>query len=278
MNFIISSRPQHVIVSLLILVFQCGCSKNKISKPTLAALSLTSLTATSVNYSDWIKSDGGAPLTHKGVCWSSSPAPVEDMLSAQLDTGMTGAITGKIENLSGGFTYYIRAFAANSAGTSYSNEIKITTLLAPGQPYQGGIVVWVDTSGRSGLIASVDNLSTYAQWYSGTDTPPTTGAVSDSDGRANTDKIIAVQQNGVYAAKICKDYRGGGYSDWFLPSIGQLQLMYEQKKYLNNVDDYIYWSSTEYYGLFAEQLLLLGNHVYFTYKGSNAAVRAVRTF
>ena len=51
-----------------------------------------------------------------------------------------------------------------------------------------------------------------------------------------------------YAARMCADYRGGGYADWFLPSRYELNLMY-QNLHRNNLGGFsggIYWSSSEY--------------------------------
>jgi hypothetical protein len=52
-----------------------------------------------------------------------------------------------------------------------------------------------------------------------------------------------------YAAKLCADYRGGGYDDWFLPSKDELNLMYQNLKAQNLggfSDVGYYWSSSEY--------------------------------
>jgi hypothetical protein len=74
-------------------------------------------------------------------------------------------------------------------------------------------------------------------------------------GSSNTQKIVATFGNAEpyesktdYAAKLCADYRGGGYDDWFLPSKDELNLMYQNLKVQNlgGVSDDVYWSSSEY--------------------------------
>ncbi len=71
-------------------------------------------------------------------------------------------------------------------------------------------------------------------------------------GKSNTDKLIRASEDdsslSFPAARACADYSGGGYSDWFLPSRDELNLMYVnlQRKGLGNFESsYFYWSSSE---------------------------------
>ncbi len=48
-----------------------------------------------------------------------------------------------------------------------------------------------------------------------------------------------------YAARLCSTYRGGGLSDWFLPSQEELKLMYDKKADIGGFSDARYWSSSE---------------------------------
>lgn len=59
--------------------------------------------------------------------------------------------------------------------------------------------------------------------------------------------IVASQGDGIYAASVCDDLVIGEYSDWFLPSFGELTLMYENLHLsaLGDFQDAPYWSSTE---------------------------------
>ena len=95
--------------------------------PTLFTLSLSAVTTATAAGGGSITSDGGAPITVRGVCWSTSPNPtIADSKTAD-GTG-SGSFTSSIAGLSLGTTYYVRAYATNSAGTAYGTQLSFTTL------------------------------------------------------------------------------------------------------------------------------------------------------
>lgn len=73
-----------------------------------------------------ITNNGGGAITARGVCWSTSVSPTLANDNT-LDGAGSGAFTSSITGLTAGTTYYLRAYATNNAGTSYGNEIRITT-------------------------------------------------------------------------------------------------------------------------------------------------------
>ena len=74
-----------------------------------------------------ITSDGGASVTERGVCWSTAHNPT--ISDSKTSDGMgTGTFTSSISGLNSVTTYYVRAYATNSAGIAYGNEITFTTL------------------------------------------------------------------------------------------------------------------------------------------------------
>ena len=123
----------------------------------------------------------------------------------------------------------------------------------------GGIVVaeWNENGVHKALIASLTNLSFASTWtipaYDLTLIGPT--AQSFSNGLGNTDAIIA--QTGApattaYAAGLTRLYLGGGFTDWYLPAIWELNMCYNSaaivNKVLGDVNGFLqanYWSSTE---------------------------------
>jgi hypothetical protein len=161
----------------------------------------------------------------------------------------------------------------NSCAEDDAVEIKL------GANYQGGIIFYLDSTGEHGLIASSNDQSRSTSWWNGSFT--VTNATSATNGSSNTTAIINVQGNsGSYAAKLCRDYRGGGKSDWFLPSKDQLNLMYSQKALVGGFADEIYWSSTEYeIGSAWVQYFLDGlQHLDNTSDGATVGTRAIRAF
>ncbi|MDA7578747.1 DUF1566 domain-containing protein, partial [Flavobacteriales bacterium] len=117
-----------------------------------------------------------------------------------------------------------------------------------GDTYQGGIVFYLDSLG-GGLISAPSDQSTGAEWGCyGTQ-------ISGADGTAigtgyqNTIDIEAGCTTPGTAADICANLTLGGYSDWFLPSKGELIEIYSTLgpnafgQYNNNI---AYWTSSEY--------------------------------
>ena len=153
------------------------------------------------------------------------------------------------------------------------------TTLNIGQSYQGGKIFWLDASGQHGLIASTADQSTGIQWYNGSNT--TTNAVRDGigAGKFNTERIIANQGSGAYAAQICANYQGGNYGDWYLPSKYELNLLYLQKTVVGGFVGNYYWSSNEYDNYDAwDQDFTNGGGQGLNCRPSLAFVRAVRAF
>ncbi len=73
-----------------------------------------------------------------------------------------------------------------------------------------------------------------------------------------TDIVLGCPEEGI-AARLCYDLEMNGYSDWFLPSIDELLLMYTNlhSKGSGSFDDHFYWSSTQdKYGCMGGEFLL----------------------
>jgi len=160
-----------------------------------------------------------------------------------------------------------------------SNDDVPAAVLKPGQDYQGGIIFSIDPGGEHGLIAASEDQSINAPWWNGSFI--STGANSATNGSSNTTLIINAQgTTGAYAAKICRDYSGGQYTDWFLPSKDQLNMQYIQKTMIGGFSGDLYWSSTEFEtGSAWVQMFQDGHqHVDNTSDGANVHTRAIRAF
>jgi hypothetical protein len=218
--------------------------------PVVAATNpITNITSVSGTSGGAITSDGGVPVTAKGVCWGTSANPTVGVGNFTSDGTGTAAFISNITGLTASTTYYVRAYATNSVGTSYGTQVTFTTCGTPyytvGQNVQGGIVFYVDCTGQAGLIAATaDQGSGIPYGCQGTVTGATGTAVYS--GAANTTAILAACTTPGIAAQLCRNYNGGGYTDWYLPSSDELQLMYNVWPLLNLTSGLMtYWSSTE---------------------------------
>jgi hypothetical protein len=225
---------------------------------TTAASSITSSTATSGGN---VSSNGGATITSYGICWSTSSGPTT-ALSTKTTTNasISGAFTGNLTGLSPSTTYYVRAYATNSIGTSYGNEISFTTSalnLAVGDSYQGGKVGYIFVSGDAGYVAGEqhgiifssadvgsgivsDRVAWGAMSLSATYTCTSTNEYGVGRGQTNTNIILGVSGGSASnsVVKMCADYSvtdgGVTYSDWFLPSICELEKFYNNRSLIGN--------------------------------------------
>jgi uncharacterized protein (TIGR02145 family) len=98
--------------------------------PTFAVISTNSITNIMNNSAvagGNITSDGGSPVSARGVVYGTSPSPTLSNSVLNIGSG-TGGFTGTITGLTPNTTYYVRAFATNGAGTAYGNEVSFTNL------------------------------------------------------------------------------------------------------------------------------------------------------
>lgn len=101
--------------------------------PTLVTASVSSVTTNSAICGGNISDDGGATVTARGVCWSTSQNPTITSSHTADGTG-TGSYSSSMTSLNAGITYYVRAYATNSAGTAYGGQQSFITLANPITP------------------------------------------------------------------------------------------------------------------------------------------------
>ena len=123
-----------LIIPLLImgvfLIFANSCEPNddnNTSIPVLTTTTVTDIAQTTATSGGNITSDGGATVTARGVCWSTNQTPTIADSKTTDGTG-AGSFTSSITGLTAGSTYYVRAYATNSAGTGYGSAMSFTTL------------------------------------------------------------------------------------------------------------------------------------------------------
>ncbi len=98
--------------------------------PEVSTGNITNITASSATCGGNVISDGGDIVTARGICWSASQNPMLNDSHTEEGTG-TGYFSSNITGLTAGTTYYVRAYATNSAGTAYGQETSFTALALP---------------------------------------------------------------------------------------------------------------------------------------------------
>jgi uncharacterized protein (TIGR02145 family) len=95
--------------------------------PELTTTITSTITKTSAVSGGNITNQGGTPVTARGVCWSLATGPTADLTTKTVNGSGTGVFTSNLTGLANGTVYYVRAYATNSAGTAYGNEISFMT-------------------------------------------------------------------------------------------------------------------------------------------------------
>ena len=211
-----------------------------------------------------------ATVNGKVIAGASSAASSSAVLEANSTTQgflpprMTGAQRNAISSPVAGLVVWCSNCGSNGEmqvynGTAWTNMIGGTAAVAPytiGQAALGGKIAYILQSGdpgydanvQHGLVASTAHQSLSIPW-SNNNTITTTGAtgIAIGTGLANTNTIITNQ--GVtatsYAAGLARAYNGGGYTDWYLPSLDELKKLYINRVAIGDFQENWYWSSTE---------------------------------
>jgi hypothetical protein len=177
--------------------------------------------------------------------------------------------------------------------SSAEKENKVERAHYIGEMFGGGVVFWVDHTGEHGLILSMADLSTGHPWSNVGDALYESS--NDWDGKNNSKGILGQEGHESSAALLCdeyvnEDYGTGKYSDWYLPSISELNQVwnhyFEVQRALTLsgnagceplVQNY-YWSSTEYKENRALYFVFFDGTVGYERKSRGNHVRAVRAF
>ncbi len=253
---------------------------NTVSVPVVTTAAVTSINGTTARAGGSVTSDGGSAVTASGLCWGTSPDPT---IAGSFNTSFIDAMTG----LTAGTVYYVRAYATNVAGTGYGLQQTFNSGQVIGSAYAGGLVFYNDGNGH-GLVCTPTDISAGASWGCGSPgggIPGTLiGGTSSAlgSGAANTAAIVAGCSTAGIAARLCSDLELATFSDWYLPSKDELNLMWQnlhQQGLGAFVPNSYLWCSTEFGADYAwVQRFATGGPQANASKGASYYVRAIRGF
>src|SRR5574344_1886964 len=226
------------------------------------------------------------------IDWANGPYFVKTETDPDGATGgIAYTITGTSQLLSVPYALYATnagtaTYAANAGtatgGGNFAHYI--------GEEYGGGVIfdLWKDNAGvEHGLIVALTDQSP-SQWSNVTTEEIGPSAQSRWDGLSNSNAIVGQAGHTNSAAKLCLDLVSGGQSDWYLPSIQELNMLwnnyYTVARVLSQISgaaqlsNSFYWSSSENYLNFAWYFVFGNGGTSSNYKTNAGCVRAVRAF
>jgi len=121
-----------LLIMGVFLVFASSCEKDdddnngQQNVPVLSTTEVTEITANTATSGGNLTDDGGTTVTARGVCWSTGQTPTISDNKTEDGTG-AGSFTSSVTDLEPNTTYYLRAYATNSAGTGYGSAMSFTT-------------------------------------------------------------------------------------------------------------------------------------------------------
>jgi hypothetical protein len=153
--------------------------------PTVTTSTVSAINATTATGGGNVTSEGSVSVTARGVCWSTSNGPTTADACTSEGSG-TGAFSSSLTGLTASTTYYVRAYATNSVGTTYGEELSFTTYASGAVPTVTTSTVSVirSTTATSGgnVTSSGDSSVTARGVCWSTSSGPTTAGACTSDG------------------------------------------------------------------------------------------------
>ena len=175
--------------------------------PVISTTSISSIGNTSAISGGNITDDGGSYIISRGVVWSTSTLPTIALSTKTINGAGAGNFTSSITGLSQSTTYYVRAYATNSTGTSYGTQISFTTTEPIYTVTTSTGRIWMDRNlGATRVATSLIDAQGYGdlyQWGRGKDghqlrASSTTGNIATSDIAGNA-LFITTPGNTVYS-------------------------------------------------------------------------------
>jgi len=169
--------------------------------PTLTTDTISSITGNSAVGGGDVTISGGAEVTARGVCFSTSHNPTTSDSKTVDGKGM-GAFVSKLTGLKGNTTYYVRAYAKNSAGTGYGPEVSFKTLVDLPQVITFPVTDITKTSAVTGDSVTYDGGGTITErgivWSTNANPTVNDNKMVHTNASTSADTITGLTKNTTY--------------------------------------------------------------------------------
>jgi hypothetical protein len=232
-------------------------------------------------------------FSSSGICWANTPTPTINDYLYEYGPVNDGTYSLIIAGLTPMKTYHVRAYASDTEGTIYGNEISFTMpSVSLGESFGGGVVGYIlqpedpgyEPNAMHGFVAQLVDRHTQIAWgCEGT----LTGASGTTIGTGILNKSVLIpfacyfpQDQGIYPpANI-------NYNDWYVPSKDELYKIYLNKNVIPELQQFgfnpstNYWSSSEADANSAWAISFNTGSVYENPKssGNPGNIRLIRSF
>ncbi|MEX0934479.1 MAG: DUF1566 domain-containing protein [Candidatus Saccharimonadales bacterium] len=254
-----------------------------VSLPQVSTGGATNITKTTADFSGEVIGSGNA-VTERGVVYATTELPnLNDNKVADATAG-AGTFSVSLTGLTAETKYYVRGYATTANGTSYGSQAEFTTDFAYAigdTGPAGGLIFFVDINNEydfTYLESSTVDQSTGDAWSDNNTTNIPLTSMDLGQGSRNTDVVIAGSTTS--AALTASEYSSNGFTDWFLPSRDELNLMYTNLhcQGLGSFAADNYWSSSQYNSSNAWRQNFNNGNQNNNAKSNSYRVRAVRLF
>ena len=281
--------------SFLLVFFFTSCEK----KEALTAIFNVSSPEVFEGYSlDFSDVSYGAPTAWEWSFQGGNPSVSNEKnpTNIQYDTPGTYSVSLTVSNAEGTHSrtmqHYITVIGTGSTQVLLDNGHSISSILTIkpldslyGKKHEGGLIFYIsqDLNDNTLLISAENDLLTSQnqdpEWGCRGTNLPGGAAYSTGSGYYNTEAIIAGCAETDIAARLCSDAVLEGYTDWVMPSSGELVEMNRNLhlKFMGNFGTYYYWSSTEYNADKADAMIFGVNYTFTPIeKDSRLNLRPIR--
>jgi len=219
---------------LILIPFSISCEKksdkepnNQKSLPEISSNGFSSITLNSVFCKGEVLAEGVSSVIHRGFCWNNTMNPT--IKDSKIFTGSgTGIFETVISGLTPNTTYYVRAFAINSADTVYSTGMKIKTYTRLITDIDGNKYYTVSIGSQEWMA---ENLKV-THFRNGEPIPIITSDSLWNDtyvGSAmcyyNNDNTNSSRYGALYNGKVIDDVRNVCPEGWHIPSENEFDLL-----------------------------------------------------